>query len=208
MPTQDDIDSLQARLTSYRYTLGHYLRQRAMLSGPFEPPGIAAGIAEVRQGIVRLKNALHAWHVPVEDHPDDQSSGWQSSSGGDRLPAGRQSASTPVSTWSAPSSHSGRCVGRILHRMMSRSKRVPCPRLGHLLLPKNLRPQYCRSNAVTLSEARVFAPPRLCVKMRIIVLTQRREDAKTRRNTQTLCGLAPLRLCVKTRSRLTRRREE
>lgn len=73
MPTQDDINSLQARLTSYRRTLGHYLRQRAMLSGPFEPPGIAAGIAEARHEIARLKDALHAWQVPVEDHPDDQS---------------------------------------------------------------------------------------------------------------------------------------
>ncbi len=53
MPTQDDINSLQARLTSDRRTLGHYLRQRAMLSGPFEPPGIAAGIAEARHEIAR-----------------------------------------------------------------------------------------------------------------------------------------------------------
>lgn len=71
MPTQDDIANQQQLLAAHRARLAHYLRQRALLGMAYEPPGVAAGIAEARPAIQRCKVTLRNWGIAVEDYPDD-----------------------------------------------------------------------------------------------------------------------------------------
>ncbi len=71
MPTQQDIDYQKQQLQRYRAQARHYLGQRATLGQAFEPPGVAAGIAEAQREIARSKAALRRWGVAVEDLPED-----------------------------------------------------------------------------------------------------------------------------------------
>ncbi len=71
MPSQNDIRYQQQLLQQHRATLRHFLRQRGALGQNFEPPGVAAGIAEARRGIAQCKAALRGWGVAVEDLPED-----------------------------------------------------------------------------------------------------------------------------------------
>lgn len=75
MPNQDDIRYQQELLQHYRTTLRHYLKQRVALSQSFEPPAVAAGIAEARQGIAQCKVVLRGWGMVVEDLPEDDDGG-------------------------------------------------------------------------------------------------------------------------------------
>jgi hypothetical protein len=67
----EDIAHQQTLLSTYRRNLQHYLKQQATLGEAFAPPGVAHGISEARTNIQRIKQILHNWNVPVEDHPDD-----------------------------------------------------------------------------------------------------------------------------------------
>ncbi len=71
MPSQRDIQYQQQQLQQHRATLRHFLRQRGALGKNFEPPGVAAGITDARQGIAHCKAALRGWGVAVEDLPED-----------------------------------------------------------------------------------------------------------------------------------------
>jgi hypothetical protein len=73
MPSQEEIADQQELLAIHRRTLAQYLKQQAVLTGAYVPPGVAQGIHEARDNIRRVKGILRGWGVTVEDHPDDDS---------------------------------------------------------------------------------------------------------------------------------------
>jgi hypothetical protein len=68
----DDITSLQKQLAAHRATLVVLLRQVATHTEAYAPPAQISGIAEARREIARLKAALRAAGVVVEDQADDE----------------------------------------------------------------------------------------------------------------------------------------
>ena len=72
MTDADDITSLQAQLAAHRRTLVLLLRQLANLGADHAPPGVHNGIAQARAAIARLKAALRAAGVAVEDQASDE----------------------------------------------------------------------------------------------------------------------------------------
>lgn len=72
MPSQNDIQYQQQLLQQHRVTLRHFLKQRGALGQNFEPPGVAAGIADARRGIAHCKAALRGWGIAAEDLPEDK----------------------------------------------------------------------------------------------------------------------------------------
>lgn len=71
MPSDEDIRTLIELLTAYRRTLAQLLKQRALISELLAPPSINNGIQEARTEIHRIKDALRAWGVAVDDIPTD-----------------------------------------------------------------------------------------------------------------------------------------
>ena len=71
MPTQDEIEQLRERLAAHRRTLATLLGQVARHTEAYAPPAQLGGIAEARAEIAKIKAALRAEGVAVEDHPDD-----------------------------------------------------------------------------------------------------------------------------------------
>lgn len=69
---KEDIDQLQELLSVYRRTLYHYIKQKAMQSTSFMPPGVDHGILEARKNIRYIKGSLRGWSVIVEDYPYDE----------------------------------------------------------------------------------------------------------------------------------------
>lgn len=74
MSTQEDIDTLLARLSTYRATLQIYLQQLAIHGVAFAPPSIFHGISECCHNIQIIKDNLRILDAIVEDHPDDKAS--------------------------------------------------------------------------------------------------------------------------------------
>lgn len=70
-PQQVDIVAQKELLEVHRRTLAVYLRQRAILSEAYTPPGVEHGISEARENIKRIKNILRGWNVAIDDYPDD-----------------------------------------------------------------------------------------------------------------------------------------
>lgn len=71
MPTEQDIENQQDLLATYRRTLAHYLKQRAIHGLAHVPPSVVHGIVETRVEINQIKAVLTQWGAEVEDHPDD-----------------------------------------------------------------------------------------------------------------------------------------
>jgi hypothetical protein len=69
--SKEQIHTQQELLTTYRRTLAHLLKQRALLTDLQAPPGIMHGIQEARDHIHQIKTTLRTWGVTVEDHLDD-----------------------------------------------------------------------------------------------------------------------------------------
>lgn len=74
MPSSEDIVQQQKLLEINRRNLALYLKQQASLGSAYMPPGVANGIHDSRSEIQRIKGILRNWHVPFEDHPDDNES--------------------------------------------------------------------------------------------------------------------------------------
>jgi Tfp pilus assembly protein PilF len=72
MTDADNTTSLQEQLAAHRRTLAVLLRQLANLGADHAPPGVHNGIAEAHREIARLKAALRAVGVAVEDQVDDK----------------------------------------------------------------------------------------------------------------------------------------
>jgi hypothetical protein len=72
MPSLEEIAQQQEQLAIHRRTLAHLLAQQAQFSAGHVPAHVANGIAEARANIRRVKQTLHSWGVPVDDHPDDE----------------------------------------------------------------------------------------------------------------------------------------
>src|SRR5688500_12308083 len=73
MLDQDIIAKQLTLLAAHRRTLAHLLQQAAQYGGEvFAPPQTANGIAEARANIARIKAALRAGGVEVEDESNDQ----------------------------------------------------------------------------------------------------------------------------------------
>jgi tetratricopeptide (TPR) repeat protein len=72
MSDPQDIEQQQELLRSWRQTLVHQQRRRAMLGEAHTPPEVAHGIAEARAAIGRIKATLRGWGAAVDDHPDDE----------------------------------------------------------------------------------------------------------------------------------------
>jgi hypothetical protein len=72
MPDTEAISAQQELLQACRRTLWHYLKQQAVLSNAYVPPGVSAGIAEMRAQISAIKATLRDWGVPFEDIPGDE----------------------------------------------------------------------------------------------------------------------------------------
>jgi hypothetical protein len=69
---QETINAQLDLLATHRRTLAHLLQQAAQFGGEvFAPPQTANGIAQARQEIWRIKAALSAGGVAVEDAPND-----------------------------------------------------------------------------------------------------------------------------------------
>jgi hypothetical protein len=66
------IDGQHQLLAAHRHTLARYLRELAMLSSPYIPPGIESGIHETRAAIQRAKATLRGWGADVDDLVDDE----------------------------------------------------------------------------------------------------------------------------------------
>src|SRR5258707_196771 len=72
MLDEDTIEQQQALLTIHRRTLAHLMEQAAQYGGEvFAPPPTANGITQAREEIRRIKAALRAGGVVVEDEPND-----------------------------------------------------------------------------------------------------------------------------------------
>jgi formylglycine-generating enzyme required for sulfatase activity len=71
MTDADNTTYLQELLAAHRRTLAVLLRQLANLGADYAPPGVHNGIAEARAEIARLKTALRAAGVAVEDQVGD-----------------------------------------------------------------------------------------------------------------------------------------
>jgi tetratricopeptide (TPR) repeat protein len=68
----EEIDNLLTLLKTHRRTLFHYLRQQAMHSPPYTPPGIVHGIHDARVEIQRIKNTLRTHDISVDDFLYDE----------------------------------------------------------------------------------------------------------------------------------------
>jgi hypothetical protein len=71
MASPEEVSHQQDLLAAYRRTLAQYLKRQATLGEAFTPPEVSNGITEARANIQRIKQILRAWHVPVEDSPND-----------------------------------------------------------------------------------------------------------------------------------------
>lgn len=71
MPSEEDVEAQQRRLSITRRTLAHYLDQRAMQGEAYVQPAVVHGIEDTRLNILHIKSALREWGVAVEDQPDD-----------------------------------------------------------------------------------------------------------------------------------------
>jgi tetratricopeptide (TPR) repeat protein len=71
MSDTDNTTSLKDQLAAHRRTLAVYLRQLANLGADHAPPGVHNGIDKARAEIARLKAALRAAGVAVEDEIGD-----------------------------------------------------------------------------------------------------------------------------------------
>jgi hypothetical protein len=72
MPSNDDIAHHQKLLAMYRGLLAEYLRQRELWDRTQIPDFLRAGIAILRDNIVKLKGLLRGWNVAIDDHPNDE----------------------------------------------------------------------------------------------------------------------------------------
>jgi hypothetical protein len=72
MTDAEEITSLQEQLAAHRATLAVLLRQLASLGSDYAPPGVHHGIAEARAAIERLKAALRAAGLAVDDQAGDE----------------------------------------------------------------------------------------------------------------------------------------
>ncbi len=71
MPSSQDIEQLQDRLSVNRTTLATLLTQRDAFSSAHVPPPVVSGIREARANIQQIKATLRSWGVPFDDLPDD-----------------------------------------------------------------------------------------------------------------------------------------
>jgi hypothetical protein len=72
MPSEEEIKEQQELLIAYRRTLFELLRQRALITATFVPPGIAINIQDSRDQIRSIKKNLRAWGVTLDDYPYDE----------------------------------------------------------------------------------------------------------------------------------------
>jgi len=72
MPHAEDIAAQQELLATYRRTLHHFLKQRALAGEMLIPPNVTHGIDEARRNIRQIKSNLRSWGVPVDDLPIDE----------------------------------------------------------------------------------------------------------------------------------------
>lgn len=71
-PADEVIVDQQRLLITHRRTLAILLQQKAQLTSAYTPPGIISGIAEAREHIRHIKQALREWGVTVDEEPNDE----------------------------------------------------------------------------------------------------------------------------------------
>jgi len=72
MPSQEKIVHQRSLVDLNRRNLPKYLKQQGLLGGEaYVTLAVANGIRTERENILRIKQILRDWNVPVDNHPDD-----------------------------------------------------------------------------------------------------------------------------------------